>query len=691
MATKLIQSYLEGRWTGSVADRILTCAITGEEIGQTCKLDADLSQALAWARDHAQSDVIGHGFLERANKLKALGKYLSEHKGELEAISRHTGATQADHAFDIDGGIGTVFAFASMGAAELPAGQVWHEGPVTPLGRGGGFVGTHILVAKPGVAVHINAFNFPVWGMLEKFAPAYLAGMPCLFKPATNTSFVTEHCVRLIEQSGLIAASALQLLVGPPDALLDALQANDVLTFTGSADTANKLRAHPAVTERGVSLNVEADSLNALLVGPDVQPDSAEFQIAVQEIVQEMTVKAGQKCTAIRRVILPARLLDSMQAALATCLKDVVAGDPAEDKVSLGALVSASQRADVAEQVKKLLTQCVCVIGGSQTVPVTGAKARADAFFAPTVLVDHEPGEFRLSNQLEAFGPVTTLMPYQSLDEGLQILAWGGGSLVASVVTASAELATQAAIRAASCHGRLLILDKQAAAESTGHGAPLPMLKHGGPGRAGGGEELGGLRAVQHYMQRTAIQGSPAMIGAITGEFIRGAPVIESDLHPFRKHFEELVVGDSLLTHRRTVSEADLVNFGCLSGDFFYMHFDEIAARESQFGQRIAHGYFVLSAAAGLFVSPAPGPVLANYGLDTLRFVKPVGIGDTIRARLTCKRKSPRAQRPGAQRQGVVVWDVQVTNQDDAIVASYDILTLVLFRPDAEPQEVKHK
>ncbi|MFK7965293.1 MAG: phenylacetic acid degradation bifunctional protein PaaZ [Burkholderiaceae bacterium] len=683
MAVKLVQSYLAGQWTGHAGDRDITSAITGEVIAQTCALEADLVAALDFARERAQSEIVGLGFAERAGRLKALGKFLSAHKAELEALSRDTGATHSDHAFDIDGGIGTVFAFASMGAAELPAGQVWHEGPVIPLGRKGGFAGTHILVAKPGVAVHINAFNFPVWGMLEKFAPAYLAGMPCLFKPATNTSYVTEHCVRLIERSGLIAPSALQLLVGPPDDLLDALQTDDVLTFTGSAETANKLRAHPAVTERGVALNVEADSLNALLVGPDVQDASPEFDIAVAEVVREMTVKAGQKCTAIRRVVVPEGLLESMQSALASQLQKTVAGDPDHEDVSLGALVSASQRASVTEQVNSLLTECECVIGGPEPVEVISGQVSADAFFAPTVLIDREPGRARLSNQIEAFGPVTTLMPYKELADGLQILAWGGGSLVASVVTGSADVAARVAAQAASCHGRLLVLDQQAAVESTGHGAPLPALKHGGPGRAGGGEELGGMRAVRHYMQRTAIQGSPAMISAITGEYVRGAPVNESDQHPFRKHFEELAIGDSLLTHRRTVSEADLVNFGCLSGDFFYMHFDEIAARESQFGQRIAHGYFVLSAAAGLFVSPAPGPVLANYGLDTLRFVKPVGIGDTIRARLTCKRKAPRAARPGEQRQGVVVWDVQVTNQDDAIVASYDILTLVLFKPEA--------
>ena len=687
MANRIIQSYLAGQWSGSEPDQALNSAISGQVVAHTSVTTADLPQALAEARQQAPTDLVALGFAERAARLKALARYLGEHKESLYELAAHTGASRADAAVDIEGGIATLFSYASTGAAELPDGQIWHEGPVMPLGRKGGFAGTHILVPLPGVAVHINAFNFPVWGMLEKFAPAFLAGMPCLFKPATVTSYVTEQCVRLIVASGLLPACALQLLVGPPAPLLAALQSGDVLTFTGSAGTANQLRAHPAVTERGVNLNVEADSLNALLLGPDVRAGSAEFDLAVREVVQEMTVKAGQKCTAIRRILVPHAQLPALAEALTAQLQAVVVGDPAVEGVTMGALVGASQRDDVAQQVARLLTECECLTGGVALPEPRGTKVSPDAFFAPTLLLDRQPGPNRLANQLEAFGPVATLMPYQDLDEGLQMLAWGGGSLVATLVTASPAVAAQAAARAAASHGRLHVLDEQAGVESTGHGSPLPVLKHGGPGRAGGGEELGGLRAVRHYMQRSAVQGSPAMLAAITGEYVRGAPVNESDLHPFRKHYDELAVGDSLLTHRRTVSEADLVNFGCLSGDFFYMHFDEIAARESIFGKRIAHGYFVLSAAAGLFVSPAPGPVLANYGLDTLRFVKPVGIGDTIRARLTCKRKAPRPVRAGEPRQGVVVWDVQVTNQDDALVASYDILTLVLFRDDANKEE----
>lgn len=686
MANRIVQSFLAGQWVGSEPDRPLICAISGRVVAHTAVLDADLNEALQFARTQSNSQLGALGFTERAAQLKALAKYLGSHKESLYALSAHTGATRADSAVDIDGGIGTLFAYASMGASELPAGQVLHEGPVVPLGRNGDFAATHVLVARSGVAVHINAFNFPVWGLLEKFAPAFLAGMPSLFKPATVTSYLTEHCVRLISQSGLLPECALQLLVGTPDGLLEALDDRDVLTFTGSAQTAGKLRAHRAVTERGVPLNVEADSLNALIIGPDIKPDQAEFALAIGEIVQEITVKTGQKCTAIRRVLVPAGLLDPVIDALRPALEAVIPGNPDAVGVTMGALVSIGQRADVAAQVERLMAQCECVIGGTQVVSPKGEAVIADAFFAPTVLVDRQPGRERLANQLEAFGPVVTLMPYDSFEHGLDMLEWGGGSLVATLVTASPALAAMAVTRAATSHGRLLVLDEQAAKEWTGHGSPLPMLKHGGPGRAGGGEELGGIRAVRHYMQRTAVQASPSMLAAITGEYVRGAPLIETDVHPFRRYFEELAIGESLLTHRRTVSETDLVNFGCLSGDFFYMHFDEIAARESMFGKRIAHGYFVLSAAAGLFVSPAPGPVLANYGLDTLRFVKPVGIADTIRARLTCKRKTPKAQRPGEQRQGVVIWDVQVTNQDDQIVASYDILTLVLFKPQTSEE-----
>ncbi|MBV8471186.1 MAG: phenylacetic acid degradation bifunctional protein PaaZ, partial [Burkholderiaceae bacterium] len=577
----------------------------------------------------------------------------------------------------IEGGSGTLYAYASMGAAELPSSNVMHEGPVLRLGKLGHFAGTHILVPRRGVAVHINAFNFPIWGMLEKFAPSFLAGMPCIVKPATATSYLTEAAVRLIQASGLLPAGALQLVIGGTGDLLDRLEETDVVTFTGSADTAAKLKVTPNLVRRSIPFTAEADSLNCAILGPDVTPDDEEFDLFVKEVAKEMSTKAGQKCTAIRRTIVPRQHLDAVATRLRERLAKIVVGDPALEGVRMGALASAEQQADVAERVALLSQGNELVFGARDGFAPQGEGVAEGAFFAPTLLLCRDALNNETVHKVEAFGPVSTLMTYDSLDEAMALAAKGRGSLVGTLVTRTPSVAAEIIPAAASYHGRMLVLDAEAAKESTGHGSPLPQLKHGGPGRAGGGEELGGLRAVAHYLQRAAVQGSPTMLTAITGEFQRGAAVREESVHPFRKYFEELQVGDSLLTHRRTVSEADIVNFGGISGDFFYMHFDEIAAKDSQFGKRIAHGYFVLSAAAGLFVSPAPGPVLANYGLDTLRFVKPVGIGDTIRARLTAKRKIDRPTRKDQAPQGVVAWDVEVTNQDGELVASYDILTLV--------------
>jgi len=537
-----------------------------------------------------------------------------------------------------------------------------------------------VLVPRRGVAVHINAFNFPVWGLLEKFAPSFLAGMPCIAKPATATAYLAHALTREIEATGLLPPGALQLVVGGVGDLLDRLDGQDVVTFTGSADTAARLRIHPNLVRCSVPFNAEADSLNAAILGPDVEPGGVEFGLFVDEVVREMSAKAGQKCTAIRRAIVPRARLDAVASALRGKLAALVIGDPALADVQMGALASRDQQADVAARVATLARDCETVFGAADGFAPRGERTTGGAFFAPTLLLCARPLETASVHEIEAFGPVATLMPYDGLDEAITLAARGRGSLVATLVTASPAVAAEAVPRLAAWHGRLLVLDAESAGESTGHGSPLPGLKHGGPGRAGGGEELGGLRAVTHYLQRAALQGSPSMLTAITGEYVRGATLTESDLHPFRKHFEDIAVGDSLLTHRRTVSEADIVMFGGLSGDYFYMHFDEPAARASAFGKRIAHGYFVLSAAAGLFVWPSPGPVLANYGLDTLRFVKPVGIGDTIQARLTCKRKTERPAKGDGPGQGVVAWDVQVTNQDGALVASYDILTLVAKR-----------
>ena len=677
--TQTLQSYVGGRWQGSQAASTLRSAVNGATVAHTHAEALDFGEAVAHARRKGLPALMAMDFQERAQRLKALAKYLMEHKEQLYAVSAHTGATQVDSWIDIDGGAGTLFAYASIGSNELPSGNLVHEGPAFPIGKKGGFSGTHVLVPRGGLAVHINAFNFPVWGLLEKFAPSFLAGMPCIGKPASATSYLTEAAMRLIVQSGILPEGSLQLVIGSTGDLLDQLNGSDVVTFTGSADTASRLRVHPNLIANSIPFNAEADSLNCAILGPDVRPDDEEFGLFVKEVVREMTVKSGQKCTAIRRAIVPAQLMDAVCEQVAARLAKTTVGDPADERVRMGPLASHAQQADVAERIALLRQDAELVYAGKEDW--IGDGTAQGAFCAPTLLACRKPMDVDSVHTIEAFGPVSTVMAYEDLNEALTLAARGQGSLVATLVTRSTEVAAKAIPALAAWHGRLLILDRESSVESTGHGSPLPTLKHGGPGRAGGGEELGGLRAVKHYLQRAAVQGSPSMLATVTGEHVRGAKVTDTVVHPFRSYFEDLRIGDSLLTHRRTVGEADIVAFGGISGDYFYMHFDEVAAKDSPFGKRIAHGYFVLSAAAGLFVSPAPGPVLANYGLDTLRFVKPVGIGDTIQARLTAKRKIDRNKVDvNGAGQGVVAWDVEVTNQLGELVASYDILTLVAKR-----------
>ena len=676
--TDTLQSFIAGRWIGRDPAQTLRSAVDGKPVASTHAEAIDFGEAVDHARRVGLPNLLALDFQQRAQRLKALAKFLGANKEKLYQVSLNTGATRSDGWVDIEGGTGTLFAYSGIGAAELPTGNLLHEGPTIPLGKKGGFVGSHILVPRGGLAVHINAFNFPVWGLLEKFAPAFLAGVPCIGKPATSTSYLTEAMMRLVVESGILPEGSLQLVIGGTGDLLDRLGEQDVVTFTGSADTAAKLRVHPNLVRRSIPFNAEADSLNCAILAPDVTPDDEEFDLFVKEVAREMTAKAGQKCTAIRRAIVPRRHLDAVVAKLKARLGKTVVGDPSR------------QRSDVAERVATLLKGAELVYGERDGFAPVGDGVAEGAFFAPTLLLSRKPLEDAAVHEVEAFGPVSTLMAYDGLEEAIALAARGRGSLVGTLVTRDPATAARVIPAAAALHGRLLVLDREAAAESTGHGSPLPPLKHGGPGRAGGGEELGGLRAVKHYLQRAAVQGSPTMLAAVTGEYVRGAALRESEVHPFRRWFDDLQVGDSLLTHRRTVGEADIVAFGGISGDYFYMHFDEVAAKETQFGKRIAHGYFVLSAAAGLFVSPAPGPVLANYGLDTLRFVKPVGIGDTIRARLTCKRKTDRGRTDDkGQGQGVVAWDVEVTNQDGELVASYDILTLVAKRPTQEAALLK--
>jgi oxepin-CoA hydrolase/3-oxo-5,6-dehydrosuberyl-CoA semialdehyde dehydrogenase len=676
-----LQSLIAGRWLGTEAHQPLHSALDNQLIYHTHADKIDFGEAVAYARKTGVQALMQMDFQKRAQRLKALAAYLMERKEELYEISHLTGATRPDSWVDVEGGIGTLYAYASIGGRELPSSNVLHEGPAMALGKRGGFAGTHILVPRGGVAVHINAFNFPIWGLLEKFAPSFLAAMPCIAKPATATSYLTHAVVKMMMESGLLPEGCLQLVIGSTGDLLDRLNGFDAVTFTGSADTAAKLRGNANLIRESVPFTAEADSLNAAILAPDVTPDDEELDLFVKEVAREMTGKAGQKCTAIRRVIVPEHLADVVGERLRARLAKIVVGNPKVEGVRMGALASLDQHRDVSERVEMLARGNEVLFSARDGFQPVGDGVAAGAFFAPTLLLCRNAMVNDAVHDIEAFGPVSTMMTYRDIDEALALAARGKGSLVTTLVTKDPAIAAHAVPVAAASHGRVHILDRVAAVDSTGHGSPLPMLKHGGPGRAGGGEELGGIRAVKHFLQRAAVQGSPTMLAAVTGEYVRGAAVKESDVHPFRRYFEDLEIGHSLLTHRRTVSEADIVNFGGVSGDYFYMHFDEIAAKDTQFGKRIAHGYFVLSAAAGLFVSPAPGPVLANYGLDNLRFVAPVAIGDTIRARLTCKRKVDRNRTDDQGRgQGVVAWDVQVTNQNDELVASYDILTLVQKR-----------
>lgn len=679
-----IQSYMNGTWVGGSGDGTeLLNAVNGEPIGSVSSAGLDLAGALNYARETGGPALRQLTFHERGRRLKALAQRLLEHKEAFYQASSWTGATRADSWLDIEGGISVLFSYSSLARREFPDEAFLVEGPQERLSKNGAFTGRHLLVPKEGVAVHINAFNFPCWGMLEKIAPSLCAGLPVIVKPATVSCYLTERMAREIIASGLLPEGAFQLLCGSAGDLLDHLEEQDVVTFTGSAATGKKLKAHPNIIDRAIPFNMEADSLNLSLLGESVDPGAEEFDLFVNEVAREMTVKAGQKCTAIRRVLAPADRVEAVAAALKQKLAAIPLGDPALEGVKMGPLVGRSQRQDVWDSVQALRRSCEVLSGGEQEFECLGGDREKGAFFPATLLHCQNPIDAAEPHEVEAFGPVSALMPYRDLDEALLLAKKGRGSLVGSVFTADDAEARHLILGAAPWHGRLLIINRDCAAESTGHGSPLPSLMHGGPGRAGGGEELGGARAVKHYMQRVALQGSPTTLTRITAEHHQGAAPITDSMHPFRKHFEELQIGETHLTHRRTVTEADIVNFGCLTGDHFYAHFDALAAKESLFGKRVAHGYFLVSVAAGLFVDPAPGPVLANYGLENLRFIEPVGIGDTVRAKLIVKQKTRKERRPDERRAtGVVRWAVELANQDDAVVALYDILTLVARRDD---------
>jgi oxepin-CoA hydrolase/3-oxo-5,6-dehydrosuberyl-CoA semialdehyde dehydrogenase len=669
-----LTSFLSGSWQfGRGRARAIQHAITGEALWEVTSEGLDMAQARRYAIEQGGSALSKMTFVERAAMLKAVAKHLLEQKETFYALSAETGATRADSWVDIEGGIGTLFTYAGLGARELPDDVLWPEDELIPLSKNGGFAARHVLTTKSGVAVHINAFNFPCWGMLEKLAPTWLAGMPAIIKPGTASAQVTQAVVKAIVDSGLVPDGAVSLICGGAGDLLDQLDYQDVVTFTGSAQTGQMLRVHPNIVKNSIPFTMEADSLNCCVLGEDITPEQPEFALFIREVVREMTTKAGQKCTAIRRIIVPQTQIQAVSEALIARLQGVKMGDPAVEGVKMGALVSADQRADVQEKVDALVAAgCEIHLGGKADMQATGA------FFPPTLLFCPQPDESPAVHAIEAFGPVATLMPYQNREHSLALARAGQGSLAGTLVTADGDIAREFILGAARAHGRIQILNEESSKESTGHGSPLPQLLHGGPGRAGGGEELGGLRAVKHYLQRTAVQGSPTMLASISKQWVRGAQVREDRVHPFRKYFEELQPGDSLLTARRTMTEADIVNFACLSGDHFYAHMDKIGAAESMFGERVVHGYFVISAAAGLFVDAGVGPVIANYGMENLRFIEPVKPGDTLQVRLTVKRKTIKRQKTAEDKAtGVVEWAVEVFNQHQQPVALYSILTLV--------------
>ncbi len=669
----LLRSYVGGTWvTPDDEGRPVFDAVTGEEVARVSSAGVNMNAALDYGRSTGGPALRELTFHQRAGLLKALGSHLREHREELYALSARTGATLGDSKFDVDGGIGVLLGYASKARRELPNDTVYLDGGLEPLGRSGQFAGQHIMTSLHGIAVQVNAFNFPVWGPLEKLAPAFIGGVPTLIKPATQTAYLTERLVELIASSGLLPEGSVQLVCGSAGDLLDHLTEHDLVSFTGSAATARQLRAHPVVVGRAVRFNAEADSLNCSILGPDAGPGTAEFDLYVRQLVTEMTVKAGQKCTAIRRAFVPAEVADAVTEAVAAELATVVVGNPADPAVRMGALASLDQREEVRRSVKGLLAAGRLVYGDPDHVDVAGADAERGAFLSPLLLRCDDAWRPE-PHEIEAFGPAATIMGYAGTDDVIGLAARGLGSLAGSVVTGDAEFARDVVLGIAPWHGRLLVLDSDDAAESTGHGSPLPALVHGGPGRAGGGEELGGIRGVLHYLQRTAVQASPRVLAAVTGTWVPGSARREGE-HPFRKSLADLRPGDTVVAGPRTVTLADIEHFAEFTGDAFYAHMDEEAARANPFFDgRVAHGYLVLSLAAGLFVQPDPGPVLANYGLENLRFLTPVYPGDAITVTLTCKQISPREDAP----HGEVRWDADVTNQDGASVAKYDVLTMV--------------
>ena len=676
MSIQQISSYAAGTWIAPGAGaRTIASAITGEIIASAGNTALDVQAMLDHARTVGGPALRAMTFHDRARMLKALAAHLGAHKQALYDLSFDTGATQSDHMIDVDGGIGTMFVFASKGRRDMPDGHVYLDGEVEQLGRTGSFLGQHVCTSLQGVAVHINAFNFPVWGMLEKLAPTLLAGVPAIVKPATNSCYVTALAVRLMLDSGLLPAGALQLVSGGLGDMLDRLSGQDVVSFTGSANTAQKLRSNPVILNNSVRFVAEQDSLNASILGLDATPGTPEFDLFVKEVHREMTAKAGQKCTAIRRIIAPAGQVDAVISALSARLAKTIIGDPRLETTRMGALISADQKRDVLANAAMIGTEAERVFGDPDNFTVVGADADKGAFVPPMLFHCADPDTAQRVHDTESFGPVSTVMGYRDLDHAIALANRGQGSLVASVITHDPAVARAVVLGAGASHGRIYINNRTSMKESTGHGSPLPHMVHGGPGRAGGGEELGGVRGVMHYMQRTAIQGSPDILTAIGEVWVPGAAEITGPAHPFTRRYGELAIGETLNTGSRVVTLDDIEHFAHFTGDNFYAHMDDAAAeRNPFFPGRVAHGYLLLSFAAGLFVEPNEGPVLANTGLDNLRFMKPVSAGDSIRVRLTVKKKTPRNTEYGEVR-----WHVTLFNQDDDKVAEYELLTMNAF------------
>jgi oxepin-CoA hydrolase/3-oxo-5,6-dehydrosuberyl-CoA semialdehyde dehydrogenase len=674
-----LENYILGKWIkGDGEGQTLYHAVTSEPIATASTKGVDFSTVLHYARHRGNPALRKMTFQERGLMLRALALHLREHLPTFYQISYQTGATKADSWVDIEGGIGNLFAYASL-RRKFSNQPYCIDGEYHSLGKSNTFIAQHLLIPKEGVAIHINAYNFPVWGMLEKIAVNLLAGMPAIVKPATVTSYLTEAVFREIIQSGILPEGALQLICGSAAGILDHVDSQDVVTFTGSASIGKMLKSHPKVLSENVPFTMEADSLNAIVLGEDVNPDMPEWDLFIKEVWKEMTSKCGQKCTAIRRIFVPENKMEDIQIAIKRSLQDVLIGNPLNNTVRMGSLAGLAQRKEVKEQIQKLLTSSEIIYGSIDSVSVIDADANIGAFMSPILLLNQQPLSSTAVHEVEAFGPVSTLMPYASLQEAIALVKLGKGSLVSSIVTNNTSIATDYTIGAGTYHGRILVLNRACSKENTGHGSPLPLLVHGGPGRAGGGEEMGGIRGVKHYMQRVAIQGSPDMITAISKVYQPGATGNTDGIHPFKKYFEELEIGDQILTKKRIITKADIDAFADLSGDHFYAHLSETEFQGTMFEKQVAHGYFIMSAAAGLFVdSYEKNPVLLNYGIEELRFTKPVYIGASIQVRFTCKEKIPQSKKEISEiDKGIVKWLVEILDNENEIVGIATILTMV--------------